>query len=88
VRGALKGNTVVAVVFNFVDLLTHGRSENAILMEVARRCTRYRALTRQCSSALLRCACCAKPLPKKIPVVLTTDHGRFIVCARHDLRAS
>ncbi|HUP89655.1 MAG TPA: bifunctional response regulator/alkaline phosphatase family protein, partial [Longimicrobiales bacterium] len=47
VRSALKQNQVVAVVFNFVDLLTHGRSESAILMEVARDVPALRALTRQ-----------------------------------------
>jgi hypothetical protein len=38
---------VTAVVFNFVDLLTHGRSESAILMEVARDVPALRSLTRQ-----------------------------------------
>jgi hypothetical protein len=47
VRGALRSNAVVAAVFNFVDLLTHGRSESAILMEVARDVPALRALTRQ-----------------------------------------
>ena len=37
VRSALKTKgTVVALVFNFVDLMTHGRSESPILMEVAK----------------------------------------------------
>src|SRR5690606_36624748 len=47
VRNALAGQDgVVAVVYNFVDLLTHGRSESAILMEVARDVPALRALTR------------------------------------------
>jgi hypothetical protein len=81
VRGALKGNTVVAAVFNFVDLLTHGRSENAILMEVARDVPALRGIMRQWferSSALriLRDAAA-----RGITVVLTTDHGS-IHCTR------
>ena len=47
VAGAFKTGGVVATVFNFIDLLTHGRSESAILMEVARDESALRALTRQ-----------------------------------------
>jgi hypothetical protein len=38
---------VTALVFNFVDMLTHGRSESAVLLEVARDKEALRALTRQ-----------------------------------------
>jgi CheY-like chemotaxis protein len=81
VRGALKGNTVVAAVFNFVDLLTHGRSENAILMEVARDVPALRALTRQWfeRSAALRIL--REAAARGVTVVLTTDHGS-IHCTR------
>ncbi len=81
VRGALKGNTVVAVVFNFVDLLTHGRSENAILMEVARDVPAYRALTRQWFERSSALRMLREAAAKKIPVILTTDHGS-IHCLR------
>ncbi len=37
VSGAIAHEGVSAFVFNFVDLLTHGRSESAILQEVAKR---------------------------------------------------
>src|SRR5439155_6601883 len=38
---------ISAFVFNFVDLLTHGRSESAILYEVARDEIALRAITQQ-----------------------------------------
>jgi hypothetical protein len=81
VRGALRGEGVVAVVFNFVDMLTHGRSESTILMEVARDAEALRNLTRQWferSSArrVLREAAAAG-----VTTVLTTDHGS-ILCER------
>jgi len=83
VRGALRRNqeSVVSVIFNFVDLLTHGRSESAILMEVARDATALRALTRQwfAGSSVLRILREAAAL--RIPVVLTSDHGS-ILCQR------
>lgn len=75
VRSALRVGGVIALVFNFVDLLTHGRSASAILYEFARDVPALRALTRQWferSSALrvLREAAAAG-----VSVVLTSDHG-------------
>jgi hypothetical protein len=87
VRGALRGEggaaeeRVLALVFNFVDMLTHGRSESQVLYEVARDAAALRGLTRQWferSSALriLREAAAAG-----VPAVVTTDHGS-ILCER------
>jgi CheY-like chemotaxis protein len=81
VRGALKGDGVVAIVFNFVDLLTHGRSESAILMEVARDVEALRGLTRQwfersSAARVLREAALARAT-----TIVTTDHGS-IHCER------
>jgi len=66
---------VTALVFNFVDQLTHGRSENAILYEVAKDEAALRALTgawferSSLRSALLEAE------RRRVPVILTTDHG-------------
>ncbi len=81
VRVALQGDGVTAVVFNFVDLLTHGRSESAILMEVARDEPALRALTRQWfeRSAALRIL--REAAEAGVTTVLTTDHGS-ILCER------
>jgi CheY-like chemotaxis protein len=81
VRNALRGDGVISLVFNFVDLLTHGRSESSLLMEVARDEPALRALSRQWferSAALriLRDAAAAG-----VTVVLTSDHGS-ILCER------
>jgi len=66
---------VTALVFNFVDQLTHGRSENAILLEVAKDEAALRALT--CAwferSALKQALLEAER--RRVPVVLTSDHG-------------
>ena len=72
---------MIALVFNFIDLLTHGRSENTILMEVARDEAALRAITKQWFEAsscfrILRDAAAAR-----VPTVLTTDHGS-IHCER------
>jgi len=66
---------VTALVFNFVDQLTHGRAENAILYRVARDATALRSLTRTWfrDSSLLRSLKEAER--RGVPVLLTTDHG-------------
>jgi CheY-like chemotaxis protein len=81
VRNAMKGEGVVAAVFNFIDLLTHGRSENAILMEVARDAAALRAITRQWFEASSAFRILREAAAAGIPTVLTTDHGS-ILCER------
>ncbi|MFP4624002.1 MAG: response regulator [Gemmatimonadota bacterium] len=81
VRNAMKSPGVISLVFNFVDLLTHGRSESSLLMEVARDEPALRALTRQWfeRSAALRIL--RDAAAQGVEVVLTTDHGS-ILCER------
>jgi len=66
---------VTALVFNFVDQLTHGRAGNAILYRVARDSTALRSLTRTWfrDSSLMRSLKEAER--RSVPVLLTTDHG-------------
>jgi CheY-like chemotaxis protein len=81
VRGALRRGDVVAVVFNFVDLLTHGRSESAVLLEVARDAPALRALTRQWFERSGAFRVLREAAHQRVPAVLTTDHGS-ILCER------
>jgi CheY-like chemotaxis protein len=81
VRGALRRGRVVSVVFNFVDLLTHGRSESSVLLEVARDAPALRGLTRQWFERSGALRVLREAALQKIPVVLTTDHGS-ILCER------
>ena len=73
--GHLAQAGVTAIVFNFVDQLTHGRSESAVLMEVARDKEALRALTRQWFGASEALAAIREAVGRGIPVLLTTDHG-------------
>ncbi|MGH7657930.1 MAG: PglZ domain-containing protein, partial [Gemmatimonadales bacterium] len=63
------------LVFNFIDQLTHGRTENSTLFEVARDTAALRSLTRTWfeRSALLDALREAER--RGVPVLLTTDHG-------------
>jgi len=68
-------NKLVAVVYNFVDNLTHGRSESEILLEMVPDEEAMRSMTRTWllhSSIydLLKSAA-----SEQIPVVITSDHG-------------
>jgi CheY-like chemotaxis protein len=75
VRGAFKARSIITLVFNFVDLLTHGRSESAILMEVARDVPALRALTRQWFERSAAYRVLREAAGRGIKTVLTTDHG-------------
>jgi hypothetical protein len=66
---------VSAFVFNFVDLLTHGRSESQILYEVARDEIALRQITRQWFQRSALFSALKEASRRKISVLLTTDHG-------------
>ena len=73
--GALAAEGVSAYVFNFVDLLTHGRSESAILYEVARDEIALRQLTRQWFGRSALYALLKEAARRRVPVLVTSDHG-------------
>ncbi|MFQ5537549.1 MAG: response regulator [Gemmatimonadota bacterium] len=82
VRSAMKKpRTVVAMVFNFVDLMTHGRSESPILMEVAKDEAALRGLTRAWFERSTAFQVLREAARGGSKVVLTTDHGS-ILCQR------
>jgi CheY-like chemotaxis protein len=72
---------VIAMVFNFVDLMTHGRSESPILMEVAKDEAALRDLTRAWFERSTAFQVLREAARSGHRVVLTTDHGS-ILCQR------
>jgi hypothetical protein len=85
---------VSAFVFNFVDMLTHGRSESAILYEVARDETAFRQLTEQWFRRSALWGVLREAARRGLPVLLTSDHGSIhcntpaTVFAKKDATAS
>src|SRR3546814_17428762 len=73
------GNSLNAVVYNFVDTLSHARTEMEILKELASDEAAYRSLTLSwfehspLFDALKRIA------DKKVRLIITTDHGTIRV---------
>ncbi|MEK9507286.1 bifunctional response regulator/alkaline phosphatase family protein [Gaopeijia maritima] len=79
VRQALKTpGSVVAMVFNFVDLMTHGRSESPVLMEVAKDESALRDLTRSWFERSTAFQVLREAAAGGHKVVLTTDHGSIL----------
>jgi hypothetical protein len=73
--GYLSQPGVTAIVFNFVDMLTHGRSESTVLMEVARDKEALRALSRQWFERSEAFTAIREAIRAGVPVLFTTDHG-------------
>ena len=69
---------VIALVFNFVDLMTHGRSESPILMEVARDEAALRDLTKAWFERSTAYAVLQEAARQGHKVILTTDHGSIL----------
>lgn len=82
VRSAMrKKGSVIALVFNFVDLMTHGRSESPILMEVAKDDAALRSLTLSWFERSTVFQVLTEAAREGLKVVFTTDHGS-IHCMR------
>ena len=79
VKSALKTpGSVLALVFNFVDLMTHGRSESPILMEVAKDEAALRNLTKAWFERSTAFAILKEAALLGHRVVMTTDHGSIL----------
>ncbi|MCP2025049.1 CheY-like chemotaxis protein [Flavobacterium sp. HSC-32F16] len=76
---ALKGNDLVTVVYNFVDMLSHAKTEMEVVKELASDDKAYRSLTLSWfkNSPLLDIIQQAQLLGFKL--ILTTDHGTINV---------
>ncbi len=73
--GNLAQPGVTSLVFNFVDQLTHGRSEHEILYQVASDAAALRSLTRTWFEDSALMAALREAERRNVPVILTTDHG-------------
>ncbi len=66
---------VVALVFSFMDLLIHSRSESPVFMEIARDEVSLRNLTRSWFERSMLFQLLKELSSKGLDVLLTTDHG-------------
>jgi hypothetical protein len=73
--GYLAEPSATALVFGFVDLLTHGRSESRLIWEVARDASALRSLTVGWFERSAAFEALKEAARREVPVLLTTDHG-------------
>ncbi len=77
----LSGPTATALVFGFVDLLTHGRSESYLVREMARDAAALRSLTVNWFERSAARRALDMAADRGVRVLFTTDHGS-IHCQR------
>ncbi|MBK7036944.1 MAG: PglZ domain-containing protein [Chitinophagales bacterium] len=75
----LMTNDLNVIVYNFVDMLSHARTEMEVLKELASDETAYRSLTRSWFDHSPLYNALRKLADKKIRLIITTDHGTIRV---------
>lgn len=75
----MENNELNVVVFNFVDMLSHARTESKMIRELASDEAAYRSLTRSWMQHSPLLALLKKIAEKGYKVILTTDHGTIRV---------
>ncbi|MCS3796731.1 response regulator [Niastella sp. OAS944] len=71
----LMGNDLNIIVYNFVDMLSHARTEMEVLKELAGDETSYRSVTRSWFEHSPLHQALKKVADKKLNLILATDHG-------------
>jgi CheY-like chemotaxis protein len=71
----LLGNHLNVVVYNFVDMLSHARTDMEVIRELAETEIAYRSITRSWFEHSPLFDLFKKIAEKKIKVIITTDHG-------------
>jgi CheY-like chemotaxis protein len=71
----LLGNDLNVIVYNFVDMLSHARTEMEVLKELAGDETSYRSVTRSWFEHSPLHQALKKISDKKLNLILATDHG-------------
>lgn len=75
----LMGNDLNAIVYNFVDMLSHARTDMQMIRELANDDAAYRSLTLSWFEHSPLLELLKKLSQKKVKVVITTDHGTIRV---------
>jgi len=72
-------NKLNVIVYNFVDMLSHARTEMGMIKELAEDEAAYRSLTRSWFEHSPLFEAIKKIAQKKVKIVITTDHGSIRV---------
>lgn len=72
-------NNLTVIVYNFIDMLSHARTEMEVLKELAGDETAYRSLTKSWFLHSPLWAALQKLAEKEVQLIFTTDHGTIRV---------
>ena len=72
-------NNLTVIVYNFIDMLSHARTEMEVLKELAGDETAYRSLTKSWFNHSPLWAALQKIAGKDVQLIVTTDHGTIRV---------
>jgi CheY-like chemotaxis protein len=72
-------NDLTVIVYNFIDMLSHARTEMEVLKELAGDETAYRSLTRSWFLHSPLWAALQRIAERKVQIIITTDHGTIRV---------
>ncbi len=72
-------NNFTAIVYNFIDMLSHSRTEMEVLKELASDEQAYRSITKSWFLHSPLWAMMQKMAERKVKIVITTDHGTIRV---------
>lgn len=72
-------NNLTVIVYNFIDMLSHARTEMEVLKELAGDETAYRSLTKSWFIHSPLWAALQKIAGKEVQLIVTTDHGTIRV---------
>ncbi|MGF7231797.1 response regulator [Arachidicoccus sp.] len=78
-------NDLNVIVYNFVDMLSHSRTELEVLKELAGDEIGYRSITKSWFEHSSLKQALKKIAGKKIKLVITTDHGSVQVCTPYKI---
>lgn len=76
---ALMDNPLNVVVFNFIDMLSHARTESKMIRELASDESAYRSLTESWYKHSAIRTLFEELAERKVKIILTTDHGTICV---------
>lgn len=74
-----KDKNLTVIVYNFIDILSHAKTDNRIVSQLIRDDKTYRSITRNWFENSYLLQIIQKAQKEKMKVILTTDHGTIFV---------
>ena len=74
-----KNNNLNVIVYNFIDILSHAKTDNKIVGEIIRDDKTYRSITKHWFENSYLMEIVKKAAQEKMKIVVTTDHGTIYV---------